>query len=112
MALNKMTKIYIGYVIEPIYKDDRITLELRVRVPSIHGINRFNGLKDEDLPIARPLFMPGITYDQELFLEALDSINKVYIIFESGDLDKPVYLGLKGNSDLYDIPVDYEEPLE
>lgn len=108
-----MSKVYIGYIVEPIYKDGKITLELRVRVPTIHGISSRSGIKDEDLPIAKPMFMPGIIYNQHLFLEAINNINKVYIIFEGGDTTEPVYLGIKGNSNLYDIPVnDYEKYAE
>ena len=107
--MNKMTAIYIGYVTEIIYKNDLPTMELRVRVPSIHGVSSATGLVDEDLPIAKPLFIPGITYNKELFEEALQSLNKVYVIFEAGDDNLPVYLGLKGNSDLYDIPFESSE---
>lgn len=109
--MNAMSKIYIGYVVEPIYQDNRITFELRVRVPSIHGTSSQNGVRNEDLPIAKPLFIPGLVYNQKAFLDALESINKVYVVFESGQHRSPVYLGLKGNHDLYQIPIETEAEL-
>lgn len=109
MKMNEMSNIYIGYVVEPIYRDGKITLELRVRVPTIHGISSKSGVCNDDLPIAKPLFMPGVVYSQEIFLEAIENINKVYIIFEAGNFANPVYLGLRGNPDLYEIPVEIPE---
>lgn len=103
---NLMTNIFIGYVEEIIYKDDRPTLELRVRIPSIHGTNSRDGLKKQDLPIAKPIFMPGASYKTAALEQALQNINKVFVIFESGDQQKPVYFGVKGNEDLYEIPSD------
>lgn len=103
---NLMTNIFIGYVEEIIYKDDRPTLELRVRIPTIHGTNSSTGLKKEDLPIAKPIFMPGSRYNTGALESALQSVNKVFVMFESGDQQKPVYFGVKGNEDLYEIPSD------
>lgn len=103
---NLMTKIFIGYVEEIIYRDGRPTLELRVRIPSVHGTNSSTGLKKEDLPIAKPIFMPGATYRTQALEQAIESVNKVFVIFESGDQAKPVYFGVKGNEDLYEIPSD------
>ena len=99
-----MTKIYIGYVEEVIYDNEIPTMELRVRIPTLHGLSEKSGLKTEELPIASPMFTPGIRCNKQRFEEALQSINKVYVIFEAGDENKPVYFGLKGNSELYDIP--------
>lgn len=103
---NLMTNIYIGYVEEIIYKDGRPTLELRVRIPTIHGTSKKNGLAKENLPVAKPLFTPGVRYDAHTLERTLQNINKVFVIFESGDLEKPVYLGLKGNEDLFETPND------
>jgi len=103
---NLMTNIFIGYVEEIIYKEGRPTLELRVRVPSIHGTNTSSGLRKQDLPIAKPIFMPGSVYRTQALEEAIQSVNKVFVMFESGDQSKPVYFGVKGNEELYEIPSD------
>ena len=107
--MNKMTALYIGYVEEIIYKEGTPTMELRVRVPTIHGLGYKTGISRENLPIAKPLFFPGIIYNKEKFEEAFQSLNKVYIVFEAGDENRPVYLGLVGNSNLYDIPFESGE---
>lgn len=103
---NLMSTIYIGYVVEIIYKNSKPTLDLRIRVPSIHGASADRGIADKDLPIARPLMMPGIQLSSINFTKFIQSTNKLYIVFESGNFNKPVYLGVKGNTDLYDIPMD------
>lgn len=101
---NLMTNIYIGYIEEIIYKNGLPTLELRVRVPSIHGDKESTGLKKEQLPIAKPILTPGVSFNRLQLIEELGSINKVYVMFESGDHEKPVYFGVKGNNDLYTVP--------
>lgn len=106
---NLMSKIYIGYVVEVIKKNNKPTLELRVRVPSIHGVSSSSGVADKDLPIAKPLLTPGLTINSLKFTEFINNLNKVYVIFESGNFNNPVYLGIKGNSDIYDIPVDDDD---
>lgn len=103
---NLMTNIYIAYVEEIIYKDGLPTLGLRVRIPTIHGTNSTTGLSREQLPIAKPIFPLGFTYKISALENALKKINKVFVMFESGDQNKPVYFGLKGNEDLYEIPND------
>ena len=99
-----MTQIYIAYVEEIIYVDGKATLELRVRVPSVHGASATSGLAKNDLPIAKPLVTPGVSFNYTLLEETIASTNKVFVIFESGDLSKPVYFGLKGNEELFSIP--------
>lgn len=101
---NEMTTIFIGYIVEAIYKNGKPTMELRVRIPSVHGANRRNGVGDEKLPIAKPMIIPGMEYNADEFEDLIKSLNKVYVIFESGDLNKPVYFGIKGNSELYELP--------
>lgn len=103
---NLMSTIYIGYVVEIIKQNNKPTLDLRVRVPSIHGVSESTGIADIDLPIAKPLMMPGTQLDSNNFISFIENLNKVYIIFESGNYNNPVYLGLKTNSDIYDIPMD------
>lgn len=104
METNKMSTVFIGYIVEKIYKDGLPTLELRVRIPSVHGANSRTGLADSKLPIAKPLVIPGVEYNKASFEEMTQYLQKVYVIFESGDIMKPVYFGLKGNSELYDLP--------
>lgn len=101
---NMMSTVFIGYIVEAIYKDGVPTMELRVRVPSVHGANARQGINDRMLPIAKPMVIPGAEYSKETFADMIRHLNKVYIIFESGDYSKPVYFGLKGNSELYDLP--------
>lgn len=101
---NLMTNIYIGYVEEIIYKDGVPTLELRIRIPTIHGEKPSTGLKKSELPIAKPLVTPGVSFNSEQLIEELKETNKVYVLFESGDHEQPVYFGVKGNTSLYKIP--------
>lgn len=101
---NLTSNIYIGYVTE-VLKDNngQPTFELKVRIPTIHGVDNKTGVKQSDLPIARPLLMPGNTLNKDSFLEHIESINKVFIIFESGNFSKPFYLSI-GNNKLYTLP--------
>jgi hypothetical protein len=101
---NLMTNIYIGYVEEIMYKNGRPTLELRVRVPSMHGANDGSGLKRSELPIAKPIITPGVGFNETQLVEELQAINKVYVMFESGNHENLVYFGVKGNESLYTIP--------
>ena len=101
---NLMTKLYIAYVVDIIYENGKPNFNLRVRVPSIHGASNATGINDADLPIAKPLFSPGVGYNQSLLEETLQNVNKVYVIFESGNYSKPVYLGLKNDETLNAIP--------
>lgn len=101
---NLMTKLYIAYVVDIIYDNGKPNFNLRVRVPSIHGATGATGIDDADLPIAKPMFNPGLGYNQSLLEETLQNVNKVYVIFESGDYSKPVYLGLKNDESLNTIP--------
>ena len=104
MATNLMTQIYIGYVKEIIYDSTCMpTMALRIRVPTVHGVDSKSGLPDEDLPIAEPLIIPGIAYNKDNIEDILRNINKVYVIFEGGNYNNPVYFGIKGNSSLYKL---------
>lgn len=100
---NLMSKIYIGYV-ESIVKDrfGQPTLDLRIRVPSIHGTDGTKGVKNQHLPIARPLLAPGTQINKAKFIEHLEHINKVFVVFESGNYNKPFYLGIT-NSAIHEI---------
>jgi hypothetical protein len=100
---NLMSKIYIGYV-ESIVKGrfGQPTLDLRIRVPSIHGTDGTKGVKNQHLPIARPLLAPGTQINKAKFVEHLEHINKVFVVFESGNYNKPFYLGIT-NSAIHEI---------
>lgn len=100
---NLMSKIYIGYV-ESIVKGrfGQPTLDLRIRVPSIHGTDGTKGVKNQHLPIARPLLAPGTQINKAKFVEHLEHINKVFVVFESGNYNKPFYLGIT-NSVIHEI---------
>ena len=100
---NLMSKIYIGYV-ESIVKGrfGQPTLDLRIRVPSIHGTDGTKGVKNQHLPIARPLLAPGTQINKAKFIEHLEHINKVFVVFESGNYNKPFYLGIT-NSAIHEI---------
>lgn len=101
---NLTSNIYIGYVVEVIKdSENNPTFELRVRIPTIHGVDSKKGVPTKNLPIARPLLMPGAILNKNAFVEHFENINKVFIIFESGIFSKPFYLSI-GNNDLYSLP--------
>jgi hypothetical protein len=92
---NKMSTIFLGKVVEVIKDNDGVpTLELKVRVPTIHGSNYRTGVRDRDLPIAKPLVIPGLSYNSETFEEDVSKYKRVYIIFNQGDYNDPVYFGI------------------
>lgn len=63
---------------------------VKVRIYSIHGTHE-NGTKDEDLPWAYPAFFSA-SYDSGTFIIP-EVNNTVWLLFEDGDLKKPVYIG-------------------
>ena len=104
MATNLMTQVYIGYIVEVMKDNHGIpTMDMRVRIPSVHGVSSKNGLPDKDLPLAKPLIIPGMAYNRENIEETVSNINKVYIIFEGGNYTKPVYFGILNDSSLYKL---------
>jgi len=93
---NLMSTLYLGYITEVIKDNGKPTFGLRVIVPSVHGLGK---LQNKDLPIAKPLTIPGLSITQE----EIDSIytedligKKVIVFFEAGNLAKPIYLGVCG----------------
>lgn len=88
---NLMSNIYIGLVVEIIKENGKPTLDIRVRIPSLHI-----GLKDEDLPIAKPIIMPGMFVDPIHFENYFSQVNRVYVIFDSGSKAMPRYFGALG----------------
>lgn len=106
---NKMSQIYVA-IVEDIIRDSNNdpTMSIRIRIPNMHS-----GLKTKDLPIAKPMYTPGAIIDKSKFLQQIDLIRKVYVIFEYGDLTKPRYLGvpefLDGSQlDLSELTLDIE----
>jgi len=109
--MNLTSNIYIGYVVEAIYEDGLPTLNLRVRVPSIHGANAKTGIQDSDLPIARPLLTPGNAVELSTFTDMVKALTVVYIFFEFGDYNKPVYFGVRpDDSDKFVFVKKYVSP--
>lgn len=100
-----MTQVYIAKVVEIIKVNDIPTLELRIRVPSIHGLSGNKGIPDDKLPIARPVMLPGSLVKQDELLSQIESVNKVVVIFEDNNLSKPIYLGVVNSYDKYEVPM-------
>lgn len=101
---NYKDKFYVAKVVE-IIKDteDKLTFGLRVRVPTVHG-DSVKGLRDDELPIAKPLPFPGSVMDKAAFETAVKVGTIVYVIFESGSLSAPRYFGLITGTSDYNPP--------
>lgn len=102
---NLMSKLYVGYVVEAIYDAGVPTLDLRVRIPTLHGASSQLGVKDEDLPIAKPLITPGTVIDINNFTNMLANLKTVYVFFEFGDTSRPVYFGLRSETSIIGYPI-------
>lgn len=108
MNNQKYGQFYKAIVVEIIKdQEDKPTLELRIKIPSIH-----QGLKDIDLPIAKPLVIPGTILDKDLFLSAVVELQYIYVMFDSGKLAKPLYIvsGLELTNEYTSIPGPQGEP--
>jgi len=91
-----MSKLYIGYIVELLKdKDNKQTLLAKVRVPSLFGLSGDDGLSDDQLPIAKPLLPLGAVFTQNSVDRMLSKGSRVIVIFESGNLANPLYLGIK-----------------
>lgn len=76
---------------EVVINNDPLMLgRIKVRIHCVHGISG-NGIKDEDLPWSYPCFY-GASYDSGSFIVP-EVGNTVWLMFEDGDINKPVYLG-------------------
>ena len=95
--MNNQSKIYTGFIEEIIYENGKPTLNVRVRVPDIHDFGN-NSLPKEKLPIASPMIVPGTVIDTTLLMNYLQKSSKVFVIFESGSYNNPVYFGIKASS--------------
>lgn len=95
---NLMSNLYIAYVVEVIKDTNNIpTTELRIVVPSIHGLNYTDNSR---LPIAPPLVIPGMSISsQDLETIYTDYMigSTVIVMFIQGNYSKPVYLGVLGH---------------
>jgi hypothetical protein len=110
MAVSHKDKFYVAKAVEIIKNDQNVpTLELRVRVPTIHGDNEF-GIPDADLPIAKPIMFPGSVINVTNFESIIDDTDVVYVIFDGGVLNRPLYFGLKGDPSNYDLSPTVEIP--
>lgn len=88
MTPRNMTQFYKAKIEEVILDEfGELTPNLRIKVPSLHF-----GLKAEDLPIAKPLAIPGVKLNKTLFQQQLEKTQTVYVLFELGNLSKPIYL--------------------
>lgn len=102
-----MNNTYYGYVEEIIKNENgKPTLQLRVRVPSIHGYKDQSNIKLEDLPIAEPIITPGTLLSSPFFVDMLEHVKEVIIMFKGGDINKPVYIGAVNNPELYQVRMD------
>lgn len=72
-------------------KDPKEICRIKVRVPCIHGTDSSDGLKDEELPFAFPCFMDASFESGTYIVPEVGST--VFVFFEGGKVDKPVYIG-------------------
>ena len=96
IARLKYYGIYRGFVE---YNLDPLDLgRVKVRVPSIHGFledideGKCKGIPTERLPWAFPCFHGSGCYDSGYYDVPLIG-SAVWVVFEDGDLERPVYLG-------------------
>lgn len=91
------SKIYTAQVIEIIEKQGEPTLELRIRIPILHGTDKASRIRTEDLPIAKPLLLPGVAVDINKFKE-LAKENSLVQVKIYGNLEEIYYLGFVADS--------------
>jgi len=78
----------------------KVDNKYRVRVPLYHGIEgSANYVVDKDLPLAT---VSAITMIQDQFVKG----DKVFVIFEDNDKNKPIIIGLLNNEDTKRSPID------
>lgn len=81
-------QIYRGLVVSN--KDPLKMARIKVRVPGVYGESTY-GLADDEIPFAVPC-TPFASYHSGQFLIP-EVGSTVFILFENGDLHKPVYIG-------------------
>ncbi len=92
-------KLFVAKVVEVIKDSGTPTLELRVRIPTLHGDEQ-TGLRDSELPLAKPMLLPGTVLDSSRFDENIVG-SIIYVILEYGLVTNPMYFGLKGTKGDY-----------
>lgn len=65
---------------------------IKARIPQLHGISGSTALSNEALPWAFPITMTGTGYNHGSCLVP-ETGDYVFIMFENGDRNSPVYLG-------------------
>jgi len=95
MSKHKDT-FFMAKVVEVILDEGVPTLELRIRIPTLHGSSTA-GVADADLPKAKPMLIPGTIVDPDHFDTTIVG-EIVYIILEGGDVTRPLYFGLRGSA--------------
>lgn len=98
---NSFPYIYRGLVLD---NQDPLNLgRCRIRIPSIHGDAQ---ITPDMLPWARPIVVTPVGAGKGCsYIPSLHDI--VWVLFEGGDKDSPVYLGgTYGETDLPDLNID------
>lgn len=88
---NNLTGIYKGRVEDNV--DPYMIGRVRVRIPTLHGISGYdNFIESNSLPWASYSSPSGGGYDHGSFIPP-EIGDYVWILFEAGDVSKPVYIG-------------------
>lgn len=100
-----MNKIYTAYIEELIKDaDNNTTLELRVRIPQVHGTAQSSGVPTQDLPIAKPLLIPGMIINKTKFENYLNLVTTVQVLVKDANFTRIYYLGFPiADSDIIQI---------
>lgn len=86
---NNLNSIYRAKVISN--KDPLEIGRVQIRVPSIHGTDINDGLRDEALPYASPCVFDASFESGSFIVPEVNST--VFVFFEGGEPSKPVYFG-------------------
>jgi len=86
---TEFTNIYRAKVVSN--KDPKEICRIKIRIPCIHGIDSSDGLGDDDLPFAMPCVMDA-SFESGTFIVPEVGAT-VFVFFEGGKIDKPVYFG-------------------
>lgn len=88
MSKQNFMQFYRAQVVEIMLDEDNTpTTHLRIRVPMIHM-----GLSKAELPVARPMSIPGTIIDIDYFIRTLKTVDYIYVYFEAGDISQPMYI--------------------
>lgn len=92
---DEFNNIYRAKVVSSTDKEN--LCRVKIRIPCIHGTDNTDGLSDDDLPYAVPCFM-DISFDSGSFIVP-EVGSTVFVFFEGGKIDKPVYFGCSLSAD-------------